>query len=90
MMGDGDRWVARLRPTPSLSVESLLGMSLGLDVWERGDDGLVVAATEAQLSALEARRLAQVERLYTVAEWQARAQAEADRDTGEKEGRRRT
>jgi hypothetical protein len=38
-------------------------MSLGLDVWERRDDGLIVAASEAQLAELERRRLAWVERL---------------------------
>ncbi len=89
-MRDRERWVARVRPAPSLTVESLLSMPLGLDVWERGDNGLVVAATEVQLSVLERRRLADVERLYTVADWQARAQAEADRDTGSSEGRGRT
>ena len=68
------RWVARLRPMPNSSVEALLGMPLGLDVWERHADMLVVAATEAQLSDLERRRLARVERLSTVTEFQARAQ----------------
>ena len=38
-------------------------MSLGLDVWERHEDGLIVAASEAQLAELERRRLAWVERL---------------------------
>lgn len=89
-MGDSERWVARLRATPSLTLEALLGMPLSLDVWERGDDDLIVAATEGQLSDLERRRLAEVERLYTVSDWQARAQAEADRDTGSNDGRRRT
>jgi hypothetical protein len=72
------RWVARLTPMPGSSVEALLDMPLGLDVWERHADMLVVAASEAQLSELERRRLAQVERLSTVAEFQARAQQRAD------------
>ncbi len=71
------RWVARLTPTVNSSVDALLRMPLGLDVWERHADALVVAASEAQLSELERRRLAQVERLSTVAEFQARAQRRA-------------
>jgi hypothetical protein len=71
------RWVARLIPTLNSSVDALLQMPLGLDVWERHADALVVAASEAQLSELERRRLAQVERLSTVAEFQAGAQRRA-------------
>jgi hypothetical protein len=40
-----DRWVARLIPTPSTSIDALLAMPMGLDVWERHDDALVVAAS---------------------------------------------
>ena len=69
------RWVARLLPTLNSSIDSLLNMPLGLDVWERHADALVVAASEAQLSELERRRLAQVERLSTVAGFEARASA---------------
>jgi hypothetical protein len=72
------RWVARLTPMPQSSIEILLGMSLGLDVWERHGDALVVAASDVQLSEIERRRLAQVERLSTVAEFLARAQQRAD------------
>jgi hypothetical protein len=46
---------------------------MGLDVWERHDDVLVVAASETQLSELERRRLARIERLSTVSEFEARA-----------------
>jgi hypothetical protein len=67
------RWVARLIPTLNSSIDALLHMPLGLDVWERHADALVVAASEAQLSELERRRLAQVERLSTVAAFAARA-----------------
>jgi hypothetical protein len=74
-MSDQDtQWVAYIKPMPGSSVDALLDMPLGLDVWERHADMLVVAATEAQLSELERRCLARVERLSTVTEFQARAQ----------------
>ena len=62
------RWVVRLRPMPDSDIEQLLQLPLGLDVWERkrDPDALVVAANENQISELERRRLASVERLYTV------------------------
>jgi hypothetical protein len=65
------RWVVRLSPMPGNDLESLLQIPLGLDVWERkrDPDVLVVAANESQLSELERRRLANVERLYTVEEF---------------------
>jgi hypothetical protein len=65
------RWVVRLSPMPGSDLESLLQLPLGLDVWERkrDPDVLVVAASEGQLSELERRRLASVERLYTVEEY---------------------
>jgi ribose 1,5-bisphosphokinase PhnN len=68
-----DRWVARLMPTPGTSIDALLLLPVGLDVWERHGDVLVVAASETQLSELERRRLAKVERLSTVAEFEVRA-----------------
>ena len=65
------QWIVRLTPSKGVDVESLLQMSLGLDVWERkrDPDVLVVAANESQLRELERRRLASVERLYTVEEF---------------------
>ena len=72
------RWVARVTPMPRGSIEALLQMPLGLDVWERRADALIVAADEAQLAELERRRIAQVERLSTVAAFQARAQRRTD------------
>lgn len=62
------RWVVRLTPMPDSDIEHLLQMPLGLDVWERrrNPDVLVVAANEGQISELERRRLANVERLCTV------------------------
>jgi hypothetical protein len=62
------RWVVRLTPMPGSDIDHLLRMPLGLDVWERrrNPDVLVVAANEGQISELERRRLANVERLSTV------------------------
>ncbi len=78
MSGKQTWWVARLTPTPGSSVDALLALPLGLDVWERHADVLVVAASDIQLAEVERRRLAQVERLYTVAEFQARVQRRTD------------
>jgi hypothetical protein len=44
-------------------------MSLGLDVWQRNPNVLVVRAYEGELKELERRRLASVERLYTEQEY---------------------
>jgi hypothetical protein len=55
-------WVARVTPLPGLGVPDLLGLPLGLDVWERHAAFLVVAAPESRLAELERRRLARVER----------------------------
>jgi len=66
-------WIARLRPTVSSSIELLLSVPLGLDVWERHPDSLVVAATDDQLGELERRRLADVERWSSREEFEARA-----------------
>jgi hypothetical protein len=69
--GDNPRWIVRLTPLPGADIERLLQMPLGLDVWERkrDPDMLVVAANEGQINELERRRLASVERLYTVEEF---------------------
>jgi ribose 1,5-bisphosphokinase PhnN len=77
-----NRWVARLTPTASSSADLLLALPIGMDVWERHGQVLVVGASEAQLSELERRRLAFVERLSTPAEFEARAQRRADRNAG--------
>jgi ribose 1,5-bisphosphokinase PhnN len=77
-----DRWVARLRPAPGTAVDALLALPLGLDVWERHGDVVVVAASEMQLSELERRGLAQVERLSTVTEFEARARRRSTREGG--------
>jgi hypothetical protein len=67
------RWVAKLTADSAADIDALLGLSLGLDVWERHSDSLVVAASEAQLLELERRRLVRVERLATQSEFEARA-----------------
>jgi hypothetical protein len=85
MNGEQDRWIARLTPTPSTSIDALLRLPLPLDVWERPDDVLVVAATEAQLQDLERRNLAHVERLSTVDEFVARRMEAAEREEGDPE-----
>jgi hypothetical protein len=63
--------------SPGTSVDSLLSLPLGLDVWERHPDALVVAATEAQLEEIERRRLARVERIEPVMAFLARRPPES-------------
>jgi hypothetical protein len=75
-----NRWVARLTPTTTCSIDVLLGLPMGMDVWERHGDALVVAASEAQLSELERRRLAHVQRLSSQAEFETQAERRAARD----------
>ena len=66
-----ETWIARLTPAPGSSVADLLGIPLGLDVWERHTDSLVVAAPDSRLRELERRRLARVDRLTTTARYLA-------------------
>lgn len=72
------RWIARLTAAPGSSLEHLLGLSLGLDVWERHNDTLVAVASEAQLAELERRQIARVERLSTVKDFLAWAESSAN------------
>jgi hypothetical protein len=44
-----------------------------MDVWERSNEGLIVAIGETQLAEITRRSLAHVEWLYTVAEYERRA-----------------
>lgn len=76
------RWVARLVPLATGTVDALLHAPIDLDVWERHDDYLVVAASEASLSELERRRLAEVERLSTVEDYVADARKYERSDEG--------
>jgi hypothetical protein len=73
MSNSATRWVARLTADSAADIDALLHLSLGLDVWERHGDSLVVVASEAQLRELERRRLVRVHRLATQAEFEARA-----------------
>jgi hypothetical protein len=81
MTNFGVRWVAKLTADSAADIDAVLGLSLGLDVWERHGDSLVVAASEAQLRELERRRLVRVDRLTTQAEFEARARGRP-RSTG--------
>jgi hypothetical protein len=76
MTNSGVRWVAKLTADSAADIDALLGLSLGLDVWERHGDSLVVAASEGQLGELERRRLVRVDRLATQAEFEARARGD--------------
>jgi hypothetical protein len=70
-------------PLPGRTVDALLGMPLGLDVWERHAAFLVVAAAESGLVELERRRLATVERIATREQYEARmAGRPINRDEG--------
>ena len=69
-------WIARLTPPEGGSVEALLDLPMGLDVWERSAGSLVVAAPESRLAELERRRLASVERWATKEEYEARLRNE--------------
>jgi hypothetical protein len=73
------RWIARLTPTTGHRIDEVLRIPLALDVWERGDNALVVVASETQLSELERRRLVHVDRLRTVLEYPADARSYSDR-----------
>ncbi len=77
--GGGDEpVVARVTPETGSSVARLLGLPLGLDVWERHAEFLVVAAPDSRLGELERRRLARVDRLTTAAQYLARGRPPAD------------
>ena len=77
---DEPTWIARITPRAGGSVAALLGMPLGLDVWERHADFLLVAAPESRLAELERRRLARVDRWGTSAQYVARMRALAGED----------
>ncbi|RFU19193.1 hypothetical protein [Geodermatophilus marinus] len=71
MAGAGRTWIARLTPPADGTVTALLDLPLGLDVWERHPDALVVAAPEGVLADLERRGLARVQRWATREEYEA-------------------
>ena len=74
MTADETRWIARLDLSMGSSVDDLLRLSLGLDVWERHPHQLIVAATEDHLREIERRRLARVDRVETVTAFLSRQQ----------------
>ena len=69
-----ETWIARLTPASGTSVEDLLDMPLGLDVWERHADSLTVAAPDDRLRELERRRVARVSRVITTAQYLSQRQ----------------
>jgi hypothetical protein len=71
------RWIARLTPSAGITVEALLGMPLGLDVWEHHPCYLVVAAPASCLAEVERRRLADVDRRATQEQYVAQTVARA-------------
>ena len=76
-------WIARLTPAAGSSVATLLGLPLGLDIWERHADFLVVAAPESRLAELERWQLAHVERWATPTQYQVQLRNQpAARDHG--------
>ena len=76
-------WIARLTPPAGGSVAALLGMPLGLDVWERHPGYLVVAAPASCLAEIERRRLAEVDPRVTQEQYVAQM---VDRATSPREG----
>jgi hypothetical protein len=78
MTADQAQWIARLTSSPGSNVHDLLQLPLGLDVWERHPHQLVVAATDDQLREIERRRLAQVDRVETVAAFLARQRGQTE------------
>ena len=83
MTDSEQRWIARLTPSAGITVEALLGMPLGLDVWERHPGYLVVAAPDSALAECERRRLAKVDRWATQEQYEAQM---ANRPTTGNEG----
>ena len=68
------KWVVRLYPPAGQDVETLLKLPFSLDVWQRDEGALIVAASEATLNELERRKLARVDRLSTVADYLRRSE----------------
>jgi hypothetical protein len=77
MTDQESRWVVRLTPLAGTSLDLVLNSSIGLDVWESRADLIVAAATDLQLLEIKRRRLAEVEKLYSVAEFLSRRSDES-------------
>jgi hypothetical protein len=71
MAGATVRWVVRLTPMTGRTVDDLLRVPLSLDVWQRDAGALVAAASEQTIAEIERRRIAEVERLRTIADVEA-------------------
>ena len=74
MAYDETQWIARLAPQSGASIDDLLRLSLGLDVWERHHDHLIVMGAAGQLREIERRQIARVEWIEPVAAYLARHQ----------------
>jgi hypothetical protein len=79
MAADEVRWVVRLTPPQGRTIRDLLEIPVPLDVWQREATALVAAVPEPALRELERRRLANVERICTTAEYEERASESASR-----------
>jgi hypothetical protein len=69
MAEDEIRWVVRLRPVSGQEIQDLLELPLSIDIWQRNADGLVAVVSSGALQELERRRLANVEKVCTTAEY---------------------
>jgi hypothetical protein len=67
------RWVVRLRAPAGRRLDDLLRLGLSIDVWQRQDDAFVAVVSDKTLRELERRRLADVERIGTTAEYEEHA-----------------
>jgi hypothetical protein len=76
------RWVVRLTPIAGRTVDDLLKVPLSLDVWHREADALVAAASEQTIAELQRRRMAEVERLRTIADLETGAPGSDRLDEG--------
>lgn len=66
-------WIARISVPAGHTLDELLKTSLSLDVWQRETDSVVAVASDETLDELERRRLALVDRMYTVGDYLERA-----------------
>lgn len=64
-------------------MSDLLQLPLALDVWERHEDSLVVAATERVLAEMERRRLARINRIEKLEDYERRMRAAAATDSSD-------
>jgi hypothetical protein len=76
------RWVVRLTPIAGRTVDDLLKVPLSLDVWQREANALVAAASEQTIAELQRRRMAEVERLRTIADLETGAPGSDRLDEG--------